>query len=498
MLTVREGARYVDNATALGWAVMEANRIELQHRLDFAVIAFDFGVSKPEPHADALELARFARGLTVTRLYILAGPCLRSQEVRRRYGEFIAELRKALPHHQVLDFSGKTDRLNELTLVGLDVAALASNDNALRDGELSRVEKDTSDGQPALLFAYLESAPKDGKLDASSLWNAGRWSALSKKRNVSGVFLNVLSGVPQTGASFPSPGKKLPVSVVSVVPHLDAAADAPGRGLLFARAGQDGHVEANPLWMSVADEPVDQQTSLLEAGLKEQNGEYDAAYGFYKEALKSKDAHVRMQADAGLKRTNTALQGLWERWKSELAAVRWSSHHWREVVIVASLLLCFVSFRLARKRVRVDMASKLGTDSPAELFMLHLIDAANIIHGVWSGMPAAITSNRGFDVNLSTEAGESIAKELEGLKIPGVDLQAVLKWLLFLWRYPSWRLELSVFGTPVQTVVYARLRFAWYTKQVWMEPTSSTGPMSVQAAAWALVYDLILNRVVMQ
>src|SRR5437899_918732 len=73
--TVREGAHYVDNATTLGWAVLEANRIELQHRLDFAVIAVDFAVFQPDPHVAAAELARFARGLTVARLYILAGPC---------------------------------------------------------------------------------------------------------------------------------------------------------------------------------------------------------------------------------------------------------------------------------------------------------------------------------------------------------------------------------------------------------------------------------------
>jgi hypothetical protein len=471
--TVREGARYVDHASTLGWAVLETNRLELQHRLDFAVLTMDLKAFTPDPKEAAAEVARLARGLTVKRIYLVAGPYLRSEEMRKRYALFVPALRRSLANHEVVDLSGKTDRRNEFTLIGLNTGALATDAEA--GHELARVGRDMADRQTTVLFAVIEKLPKDGKLEAGSLWAGKSWASIVKRPNLVAIFLSVLSGTPQTGPSFPAPGKKVPVSLVRVAPRLDPAGDDPVRGLLYARAARDGNISAAPSWMAAPGEPIELENTMQEAVLKEGNGEYKAAFDLYEEALKSKDVHIRAGAGAGLRRTNEALQGNWERWKSELAVVRWEA-----------------------PSVRVDMASKLGTEAPAEKFMMHIIDGANVIPAIWVGIPDRMPSSRGLDVELKTETGQNVVSELEGLKIPGVDVQAIVKWLLFIWRYASWRLEMTVFGTAAQTGVYARLRFAWYTKRVYMEPVSTAGDMDVKTAAWTLICDLIVDGVALR
>jgi hypothetical protein len=490
---VREAAQYVGDATTFGWSVLESNRIDLERHLDFAIIGLDFGRFDQEPRSAAAELASMIRGLTVTRVYVVAGASLGSDKVRSRYNEFVTEFKTALPRHQVIDLSGKSDRLEEYTLVGLDVSALNSEDTRVRDNELSRVERDVASGHVVLLFACLSRPGADGKLEATTLWKNPRWSAVAQNPNLRGIFVNIIgAGTPSASAN------NTPLdSLLRGVPPLYLSSDGLGRGLLSVRVALDGQVATVPRFMGTVGAQIEGEGTLFEGALKEQNGDYEVAYGLYREALKSKDAVVRMQAEAGLRRTNSAKQGWWERWKSELLAVRWLSNHWVEAAVVALLLLAFLSIRLLQHRVRVEMASKLTPDSPAELFMLNFIDSANVIPTIWNGMPASIAASSGLDVALSNETGKAIAKELSELKIPGIDVQSFLKWVLFLWRYPSWRMELSVFGTPAQTVVYARLRFAWYTKQVWMQPTSSTGPLDVRASAWALVCDLMMSRVVL-
>ena len=490
LASVQEGAKFVDNATAFGWAILKANSLELEHRIDFAVITVDFGVFKFDPPLAALELARLARGLTVNRIYILTGPCLRTPEMRRHFAEFVSDLQKALPLHRVSDLTGHTEPLGEFRLVGLDVAALSSGDSQ----ELSRIGKDVAAGRPTLLFASVEKTPGKGTLIPESLWRFPEWVKAANQPNVSGIFLSVLGPVPQAGASFPSPGNKLPVSMIRVAPRLDTEAVGPGRGLLFVRAARDGHVDAAPIWMPSPEEPIDRQNSMFEAGLKERNGEYADAYKLYNDAIQSKDAYVRAQADAGLRRTNAALQGWWERWKSEFPPARWSSHHWLEMVILASLLLAFVSYRWM-DGTTVKMASKLGDDSPAALFMMEFIDSVNAIPTIWRGVPLGAGGNLYPKVALSTDAANEIAKQLEGLKVPGVDVQAILKWLQFLSVYFSWRLEFSVYGTAAQTVVYARRCFMSYTSEVWLQPSSTTGPFSAARVARALASDVIWSGV---
>src|SRR5262249_51385581 len=157
-----------------------------------------------------------------------------------------------LPRHRISDLTGKTEVFGEFSLVGLDVAALSSGDPV----ELARVSKDVAVGRPTLLFGSVEKAPAKGALEPESLWTFPAWVKAAKQPNIRGVFMSVLGGVAQTGASFPSPGNKLPVSVMRVAPRLDADAVAPGRGLLFVRAARDGHVEAVPVWMPSPEEPI--------------------------------------------------------------------------------------------------------------------------------------------------------------------------------------------------------------------------------------------------
>jgi hypothetical protein len=490
---VVDGGLYVEHVNALSWAVLETNRLELQHGVDFAVLLMDFCVFTADPKEAAADVARLARGLTVKRIYLVAGPCLRNEETRSRYSLFVAALKASMPGYQVVDLSGKTERRDEFTLIGLNTVALTPDGDS--GPELPRVERDMADGKTALLFAVIEKLPKDGKLDARSLWTGKRWASIVTRPNLAGVFLSVLSETPQTGPWFPAPGKEVPLSLVRVTPRLDPAVDNPIRGLLYARAARNGKAAAAASWMALPGEPLDLENVLREAGLNEEYGEYKPAFDLYKEALKSKDVHVRARAAAGLRRTYEALQGSWEQWKSELAPARWVNRHWPTAALLATLLLGFLVYRWNISEARVDMATKLGTDAPTELFMIHMIDAAKVIPAIWGGIPASLPGRKGLDVTLETEPGKNVAEELEGLKIPGVDVQAILKWLLFIWRYASWRLEMRVFGTATRAVVYARLRFAWYTRRVYTEPISTTGPMDVRAAAWTLICDLIVDRV---
>lgn len=494
---IRDAAVYVDNASGLGWGVLEANRLELQHRMDFVVITLDFGAFKPDPQAAALELARLLRGLATRRIFIQAGPCLRSPEVRVRYGRFVGLLRQLLPLHDVMDLSGQTYEVGDFTLIGVDSGYLESQDTERKSREFGRIAKSLGKSRDALLFTVLEKIPMDEKINLSTIYKDDRWRRSADDPKIAGVFVSVLGKTPQTGPIFPVPGKTQAKAKLHIVPRLDATTDAPGRGVLFVRAARDGKVSSDPLWMrpAWADEDADLRNLVIDAELRERNGDFDAAYKLYDGALKSKDPHVRATAEAGLRRTDEALQGTWEKWKAESVVARWLANHWRDFLVGLIAALAFAAGRayFSRKRVQLSIPNKLSTTAPAELFWFHFLDSMTAIRAIWSAVPLGLPTPQGLSLDLAPSVGKTIAEDLADVKLAGLDVGAFVKWFLVLWGYFSWRIEISVYGTEAQTIAYARLCWAFYTRRIWMKPTSSTGPLDVQSAAWALACAVIMD-----
>ena len=488
---VTEAARYLEKLTALGWAVLETNRLDLRNRLDFVVISMDAGASEADSASVAMEYARVFNALTVSRLYLLASKPL--SQGNSRWMEFVSSLQSSLPSREVIDLSGTTVRSSGFTLVGLWSAASSSPSLPERKAELARITKNIVAGSPALIFASLPISPQNNNPEAPSLWPIPEWEGLIRKADVCGAFAFSASGLLRIPPSSPAKDRGSSTPRTYLAPGLST--DSGANGLLYVRAGRDCRVDAVPFWMGREDDFAGEGT-LPEAGIKEQDGEYQAAYDLYKESMKSNDPDVRVRAEAGLRRTDEALQGFRERWKSEFPPAHWFSHHWREVSVAALLLAIYLAVTFTRQRARVEMAAKLGEEAPAELFMLHFIDAGNVIHGIWAGTPGTIPEPKSkVNVTFSTRSAEAIADGLKELKIPGVDLQGLFKWVPLVWRWMSWRLELSVYGTEAQTVVYARLRFAGRTHRTWMQPTSLSGPLDVRGASWALMCDVIWSGV---
>jgi hypothetical protein len=498
---VPEAADYLANSTAFGIAILEANRLELQHRLDFMVLAVDFSSFKADPAIAAKDLARSLRASTVHRIFLLAGPCLKSPPTRRDYGRFLAALQKELPRHSVADLTGKAATAGDFTLIGLDTALLDSSPS-LRERELARAAGTTERTAASLVFASVESLPKP-PIEAQSLWDSKEWRRLVGDARVGGIFVSALGDIPQNGPTFPAPGRNMPENKLHFIPRLSSAARSPARGILFVRSARNAHVTSEPIWISWNGAGFrDQQNVAIEGELKEKNKEYEEAYSKYREAMKSKDPHIQAQAEAGLRRTDEALQSPWESWKRRSEIVKALAERWRDLLIagavVAILILIPIWRYLAHGAARVELAKKLSDDAPAELLMFYIIDAAKVIRqssGTWNRVPAGLqTPKSEIDVDMAPDTARKIADELGEIEVPGLDLKTVtkfLKWILSVWSYFSWQLEISLWGTEPQCVVYARLRFGWRTEGAWMEPTSATGAMALSAAAWQLVCDVI-------
>jgi hypothetical protein len=518
---VPQAANYLDNATAFGISILEANRLEGEHRVDFIVLSVDFVPFGSDPAASASELARTLHGLTVHRILVLAGPCLRSPATRKAYGQFIAALKQNLPRHDVSDLTGQTLQAGDFTLVGLDTGILASSNPPDLDKEVSRAAGAVARGSAALLFASIESLPKT-PLEAKSLFQSPAWPKLVAEERLAGIFVSALGDVPQNGPLFPAPGKEPEGGKLHITPRLSSAAKAPARGLLFARAGRDARATSDPIWISWNGPGLrDQENVLIEAQLLEKNGEYEEANKKYGAAIKSKDQHIQAFAEAGFRRTDEALQSWWEKWKAKSQFVRLAAERWRDALIAIAFLivaglLVFVRY-WAHGPARIELPKKLSVDAPAELFMFHVIDAVRTRRqssAAWRSL-AEETGTREFeitldlapgvaqniarpkidvDVNFAPDAAQSIADELGEVEVPGLDLKAVaklLKWVLSVVNYFSWKVEVSLWGTESQCIAYARLRFGPVTEFAWMQPTSVTGPMTPSAAAWQLVCDVI-------
>jgi len=494
---VLDAAGLIENSYGLDWAVLESNRLELQHRLDFVVVTLDFAVFKPNPEAAAQEIATKLRGLNTNRVFLLAGPCLQTPEVRIRYGKFVAEVKKELPPplHTIVDLTGSSQAVGDFTVIGLDSALLGLEGS--RAKEISRVESALHAAQVALILGSIESIPAGGKIEAKSLWKLPDWKRVTKNPKISGIFLSVLGKTPQIGPLFPSPKNRPGDSghpSLFIAPRTSAKIEAPGRGLLFARAARDGQIIADPIWMRSAFEgdAQDLRSDVTQAELKEQNGEYLDAHNLYSSALKSKDAHVRTLAEAGLRRTDQALGSRWEILKAKSIAAGWLAAHWRDVLIAVIISALFALWRRYRTfhNYVIGIPDKLSADAPVELFLFEFLDTAKMIRQTWKDVPMGLEA-KNTKVAFSTMLGRDIASRLDSLKLAGVDVQAIVKWILVLWRYFSWKLELSVYGTPGQVIVYARLCWAWHTRREWIQPTSITGPMNVSVAASALAYDVM-------
>jgi 3',5'-cyclic AMP phosphodiesterase CpdA len=290
------------------------------------------------------------------------------------------------------------------------------------------------------------------------------------------------------------------------------------RGLLVATVTAAGAVTAEPLWFGFADAGglPDKADKLSEARAYEQNEEYDKAAKAYQQGLSSKDDWVRTQSEAGLQRI--VKLGQQHGWKETLIVKFFKRWGWDILSGLALLLLLFVLLiwpriiflRIRRwrqwlsrhrqrllgwwlytlmggRKITIISPKKAHESAPAEEFNIQLILALEDIKATLE----PFSSGRLITVGESAIAAPATGTDLPDLKIRGVELKAILAWLIWARDFLRARIEVQVWGTTYKVQIVAVQRFAWFEENYWIAPLPGMDHAGIVEAAQQLAYDIL-------
>jgi 3',5'-cyclic AMP phosphodiesterase CpdA len=286
------------------------------------------------------------------------------------------------------------------------------------------------------------------------------------------------------------------------------------RGLLVATVTAAGTVTAEPLWFAFADAggPADKADNLSEARAYEQNEEYDKAASAYQKGLSSKDDWVRIQSEAGFQRT--VRLGRQHGWKETLVGKFLKRWGWDILSILALGLFLFVLlnvlsrtilWRLRRWKIqrweigqllygwigrRTSMlipAKKGHENAPVDEFNIQLLLAMEDIQATLQAFGRA----RLVRLKDAIVAAPATETDLPDLKIKGVELKAILAWLLWGRDFLRIRIEIQVWGSNAKAQVIAVQRFAWFEENHWTVPLPDSDDAGIVEAAKQLAYDIL-------
>ena len=283
--------------------------------------------------------------------------------------------------------------------------------------------------------------------------------------------------------------------IVYPLPTLEEPYDQQGlsHGIMLVSLNADGRIETRPilLFNRFSEEQRDLQDVLIQAEEDEKNKDYAAAYKKYGDALKSKDPDIRASADAGFHRDGAKLRGRWERLRRDSIAVDWLAKHWVDILgagILAGILLCWQYFRYRRVDIPIFRSpTKLNDDAPAELFVLCIYREIKLIRDSWG----AATSLKRTAIGLLALGGDVPEEVLEDLpKLIGESSASAVKLVFFFWRYFSWHVESSVYGTEENAAVYVKVCWGWKTRASWVIPEVGKEPMGIRDCAAEIAYNL--------
>jgi hypothetical protein len=88
-------------------------------------------------------------------------------------------------------------------------------------------------------------------------------------------------------------------------------------------------------------------------------------------------------------------------------------------------------------------------------------------------------------------AAPATETDLPDLKIKGVELKAILAWLLWVRDFLRIRIEIQVWGSNAKAQVIAVQRFAWFEENHWVVPLPGREDAGIVEAANQLAYDIL-------
>jgi hypothetical protein len=513
--STQDSERYVRNLSALCATVLEINRVSIHQPLDFVVMSGNTESMPQDPKVAADVLVRLLGGLSPnTVLFALDVP-------RSLNGQwptvFFTELNSRLSNKKIVDLRSQPMLLHGINLADVNSVAMMSKQSAERDSELKRLAAILSTGPPAVFFAT--STAPSASVMSGSLWPL----AGAEKTNMSALLQN-----PKLLAAFVSVGQ--PAStlyptlatqktetgflgerhIIYILPSLEEPYDQPGasHGIMLISLSPQGRVETRPisLFNRFSEEPRDLQDALIQAEVNEKDEEYATAYKLYADALKSKDTEIRSSAEAGLHRMDAKLQGYWERLQRDSVVVGWITKHWADISFAVPLIaavLFWMGFRYRGRALPVFRApKKLSDDAPAELFVLCIYRQMLEIRDTWRTAQNPKNSDlvfsdvslveEGLDVDTALSLGEDIPEKMldELPKLVGENPASALKLVFFFWRFFSWHVESSVYGTEENAAVYVRVCWGWKTKATWALPAVGGEPMGIRECAAEIAYNI--------
>ena len=494
----QDAERYVRNISSLSAAVLEVNRTSLRQPIDLVVICGNTDSMPQDPKIAADLLAGLLGGLSPNAIF-LAFDHPASLDARWS-STFLTEIGSKLPDKKIIDFGTQVAPIRGIGVGYAHSVMLMSTESQQRDSELKRLAGLLASGPPTILFTT--SANSSSSMTSGILWpldgdDKTKWSKLLQTPKLLAVFVGIDR---QTPAVFPTvvtqkteTGFFVERHIFYPLPSLEEPYDQTvlNRGIMLVSLNAEGRVETRPilLFNRFTEEQRDLQDVLIQAGISEKNREYATAFNLYGDALKSKDPEIRNSATAGLHRTDEELHGRWERLRRNSIALDWIAKHWVDISLVALLVGVALGWLYFRNRSLPVFRSPvtLNDGAPSELFILCVFREIKEIRDVWQSAQSPKKTESGY-----LSLGEDVPKELlEDLpKLIGENPASAVKVVFFFWRYFSWRVESSVYGTEENAAVYVRVCWGWKTKASWVVPDATNEPMGIRECAEKIAYNL--------
>jgi hypothetical protein len=497
----RDNDRYVRNLSVLTAAILETNHIAREHPLDFVVLSGSTQVLPVDPTMAADLAGRFFATLDANRIVLALDM---APGVPSSWREtFARQLAAAMPGKELKDIEGPVFSLNGITFTAVDSGALTSKNATLSKAELDRVDAALKHAKTLILFT--QSVATSSKVTAGSLWALSapdevQWSNLLKNANLAGIMVSG-EGSPADvhPTAIPKSADKMAAThnvPVYFLPTLDKGSGKPDsvRGLTILVMDAAGQIETRPLFWAngFSEEARDLQSTLIQASVSEGDEDYETAYKQYAEALKSKDAGVRSQAEAGLRRTNEKLQSPWEVWKRDSVIVGLVAKHAKDITIAVLLGCGILTVGIVRYRRRseasLNVPTKLSEAAPAELFRLCILREMRGIREVWSVAGSTLKTKGEFELDPAPEKAKGVLEDLPNLI--GETPTSIVKSIFFFWRYFAWSVESSIYGTEQNCTVYVKLCWGWRTEASWVLPLAEGEPIGIRECASEIAYNL--------
>lgn len=533
---------FLDNRTALEWAVLQVNRLQSSGKhIDFVAITGDFGLDVPKngPIPSLDDYAVPLNALIVKMIVVVPGNNDLVGEKPAdigRFRTFVKDLQARMPDHDIVDLTQTTVTVNHIRLVGLDSASfknaggnemLANRAEQLK--EMTRLAGEIKPDQPHIIFTHIpdvEDPYRGSKQDQiHGAWQVDKsvaeaWSRIIDSKEVIGVFAGHFHDPRRTiyGQDFSWTSEK-PDAVVArktwIAPPLAAKfqenAEPQARGFLLVTAAASGGVTATPYWYGFATQTslaVDKAADLLIGNEDAKDEDWQKAALAYERALDSSDPGVRALAADGYQKARAQMRTIWWRQKLLNRIRTYFEENWIEFALkLAFIVLLALVVLHYRARLRLLLRGWLRTrtspiimtpakytsDAPVDLFAAEISAASENLRAVLAMAAAApiVHSRRGSSMTLYLPS-QGFQLAIDSLPdVKGINLGKFATLLLSMLRFFSWRIESGLATANNQAVAVASLRHGWRIDTTWRVSGSLSSPVDLEALSRELAYNIL-------